>query len=232
MRVERWTKENKPLRIMRVETVPISKLKLHEAVIKEELDNFCKSLKSKGIFFRPILVDRKTFVVLDGHHRVEGLKRLGAKMVPAIFIDYFDDEVGLYTWFPIIWHKKEDVIRLLSSIATIDYRPLEEAKALVDKKEAELCIISSGDADAAVVKGDTEEILSELSKHFTFEYVDTLDFVKHILPDKGVLLYRHVPTKEEVIALAESGGVFPPKTTRHHLPYRYQDIRVRLSTLY
>ena len=48
----------------------------------------------------------------------------------------------------------------------------------------------------------------------------------------GTVLYRRAPTKDEVISKALAGEVYPPKTTRHYLPFRYQDIRIKLSHLF
>ncbi|MCE4609043.1 MAG: ParB N-terminal domain-containing protein [Desulfurococcales archaeon] len=42
---------------------------------------------------KPIIVDRDTHVILDGHHRYTALNILGAKYVPAYLINYNDDSI-------------------------------------------------------------------------------------------------------------------------------------------
>ncbi|MHC1604546.1 MAG: ParB N-terminal domain-containing protein [Candidatus Methanofastidiosia archaeon] len=231
MGIERWTKEDKPLRIMRVEMVPISMVKPHEAIIEEEVKDFIKSLKSKGIFFRPILLDKENYVVLDGHHRVEGLKRLGAKTVPAIFLDYTDDEIKLYTWYPFVLASRKDVKKVVGGVCKLECVDLKKGKELVDSGKADICLLFSSSKSSMVAFGDIEEVIREINNNFTLEYVDTLDILKTFDKDRGVVFYRKAPTKEEVLAIAKEGRVFPPKTTRHYLPYRYQNIRVKLTYL-
>jgi len=56
-----------------------------------------KSLKNKilkdGIWIRPICVDKKYFLIMDGHHRLEVAKQLGFKYIPCKLYNYDDVEV-------------------------------------------------------------------------------------------------------------------------------------------
>ncbi|MEM1873152.1 MAG: hypothetical protein QXF57_00995, partial [Acidilobaceae archaeon] len=58
-----------------------------------------------------ILVDSKTLVILDGHHRVEALKLLGCKLVPALLVDYDSDCVQVSSWRVGTSVAKDDVRR-------------------------------------------------------------------------------------------------------------------------
>jgi len=232
MGVERWSKQKKPLRIMRVEMVSIDEILPHEHIIEEEIESFCASLERKGVFFRPILLDKKTHVVLDGHHRVEGLRRLGAKSIPAVLIDYAnDDEMEVHTWYPIVWEDRDKVVSVLEGDAKVEHMGESEALTTVNDGSATFCTLPPRDGDVIVITGVHETLLERLMEAFSVEYCDTADMANQI-GDKGVLLYRRDPTKEEVIRHAKEGDLLPPKTTRHHLPYRYQDIRVPLSKLF
>lgn len=48
----------------------------------------------------PVLVDRNSFVILDGHHRVLALKRLGCGVIPSYLVDYRDPGVEVTVWEP------------------------------------------------------------------------------------------------------------------------------------
>ncbi|MEM1550822.1 MAG: ParB N-terminal domain-containing protein, partial [Candidatus Bathyarchaeia archaeon] len=48
-----------------------------------------------GVLKKPIVVDETTKVIIDGHHRVEALRLLGCKRVPACCVDYTCNEIGL-----------------------------------------------------------------------------------------------------------------------------------------
>jgi len=76
--------------------VDIHKLRCHEAVDKGRLAALQKQLEVSGIIYRPIIVDRRSYVILDGHHRYTVLKHLGAKKIPVHFVDYFSSDVRVY----------------------------------------------------------------------------------------------------------------------------------------
>ena len=233
MGIEHWTKTNKPLRIMRVEMVPISMVHPHEAVIGHEVEEFCNSLTNKGVFYRPILLDSNTYVVLDGHHRLAGLKHIGATKIPAILIDYQNDEIELYTWFPAVWAYQEELASfLVKNDLEVGKFPFSTGKKKVDSGESAFCTYRETEKYSMVINGDSESILDILSDKYHVEYVDTLDFSKEFPPDKGELLYRRSLTKDEVIKAALEGRTYAPKTTRHYLPFRYQDIRVKVAHLF
>ena len=124
--------------------VDIGSLKGHEEVIPDNLDQREKKLLSKG-FYKPIIVDRSSMVILDGHHKWTAAGRLGLARVPVIMVDYLDDE-----------------------------------GVLVD-----------------------------------------------VWPNCG----RDSITKNEVLDMGSSGDVFPPKTSRHTLPFEIPSISVPLGEL-
>ena len=91
--------------------VPIDSLRPHEQVIEEHVVELLEDIRSRGVLIRPILVDAKTLIVLDGHHRVEALRRLGARWVPAVLVDYDDDScVRVGSWRPG-WRVSKGLVR-------------------------------------------------------------------------------------------------------------------------
>lgn len=95
----------------RIELVPIDLLKPHEQVISEHVIELLEDISRRGILIKPVLVDEKTLVILDGHHRVEALKRLGAKLIPAVLVDYDDDNcVTVDSWRPD-WVVTKNLVR-------------------------------------------------------------------------------------------------------------------------
>ena len=127
--------------VVLVETVS---LRGHEEVIPDNLETRTSKLLSKG-FYKPIIVDRESMVILDGHHKWTAAKSLGLARVPVVMVDYLVDE-----------------------------------GVLVD-----------------------------------------------VWPDCG----KESITKTEVLEMGLSGDVFPPKTSRHTLPFNIPSIRIPLSEL-
>ena len=115
-----------------------------EKVIPDHLETRPSMLLRKG-FYKPIIVNRESMVILDGHHKWTAAKSLGLARVPVIMVDYLVDE-----------------------------------GVLVD-----------------------------------------------VWPDCG----KESITKAEVLEMGVSGDVFPPKTSRHTLPFKIPSIRIPLSEL-
>ena len=59
----------------------------------------------------PIIVDRGTNVILDGHHRFAAADKLGLGLIPAILVDYPDSEISVSSWRSGIEIGSDDVIK-------------------------------------------------------------------------------------------------------------------------
>jgi len=78
-----------------VSIVEISRLKGHERTDEVRLRNLRDEIKSDGMLMRPIVVDEKTNVILDGHHRMEALGLLGCSRIPVCYVDYTSERIGV-----------------------------------------------------------------------------------------------------------------------------------------
>ncbi len=76
--------------------VPIDILKPHEGVIESYIDYIAKDIMASGYIKYPIVVDSRTLTILDGHHRVEILKRLDIEYIPVFLVDYLQDYIDVY----------------------------------------------------------------------------------------------------------------------------------------
>jgi len=124
--------------------IEIGSLRDHEEVIPDNLEKRTSKLLEKG-FYKPIIVDRGSLVILDGHHKWTAARLLGLERVPVMMVDYLLDE--------------------------------------------------------SVIVG--------------------------VWPDCG----RESITKDEVLEMGFSEGVFPPKTSRHVFPFNIPEIRIPLEDL-
>lgn len=67
----------------------------HEETKPARLDTLLERFRKERIIDLPVIVDRATGVIIDGHHRVSVLRILGAKLVPCVEVEYLTDEVTL-----------------------------------------------------------------------------------------------------------------------------------------
>ncbi|GAB6148246.1 ParB N-terminal domain-containing protein [Stetteria hydrogenophila] len=95
----------------RLGLAPLARLRVHEQVIESHVLELVREILESGVVIRPILVDSKTMVILDGHHRVEALRRLGRRLAPAVLVDYDDECVTVSSWRPG-WRVTKELVRM------------------------------------------------------------------------------------------------------------------------
>lgn len=87
-----WSEED-------VELVPLQWLKVHEEIKPRNRDKLLEMTKRWGGYTKPLIVDKNTGAILDGHHRHSIASMLKLKRVPAICVDYTGDStIELDVW--------------------------------------------------------------------------------------------------------------------------------------
>jgi hypothetical protein len=76
----------------------IKALKEHEEIRPDYLEELKNQILWDGILKMPIAVDKNTCIILDGHHRLHALKRLGCKKIPVVLVDYQSPEIEVIAW--------------------------------------------------------------------------------------------------------------------------------------
>ena len=79
--------------------MPVETLLPHEQVEGKQVDKLERMTLRWKAYTKPLLVDRKTGTILDGHHRAEVAKRMELQCLPCVLVDYLeDDRVTLTVW--------------------------------------------------------------------------------------------------------------------------------------
>ncbi|NQV12737.1 MAG: ParB N-terminal domain-containing protein [Parcubacteria group bacterium] len=81
--------------LLPIKTIPISQLKPHEQICPDHLLCLQQKISRDRIFTHPIVIDRTTKIILDGHHRCQALKRLGHAKIPCILVNYRSCQVAI-----------------------------------------------------------------------------------------------------------------------------------------
>src|SRR4030066_1431881 len=76
----------------------LEELREHEEIRPDYLEALKNEILCDGILKMPIAVDKNTFIILDGHHRLHALRKMGSKKIPVILVDYQSQEVQVVTW--------------------------------------------------------------------------------------------------------------------------------------
>lgn len=76
------------LKEVNFEMVEVDKLLPIEKFIKNRIPTVKNKILRDGYWTKPVVIDKKHHLIMDGHHRFEVAKRLGFKKIPAISYDY------------------------------------------------------------------------------------------------------------------------------------------------
>ncbi len=84
---------------MKVDLVPVELLRPHEETIDKKVDQLEKMTHRWGAYVLPLVVDKRTGVILDGHHRHQVALRLNLISLPCVCVDYLgDNTIELEVW--------------------------------------------------------------------------------------------------------------------------------------
>ena len=79
--------------------MPLEILRPHEQILPKKVDQLERITHRWNAYTKPLLLDRTTGTILDGHHRYNVAKRIGLLCVPCVLIDYLDDDsIELDLW--------------------------------------------------------------------------------------------------------------------------------------
>ena len=214
--------------------IETDKLHDHEQINPNYLQKLIEQIKKDNELRYPIIVDKYSYVVLDGHHRYFALKALGCKKIPAFVVDYYSPEIKVDRWCPVMRTKREvdTVFKALESDG-FAIREVESEKVLrvvvqagqavigfvIDGDKIRYYIVqSSGRGYYEAISCIRNAILKLNGKEL--EYIAGSHKAVKMLQDGELAMAIIIPklSKEKIIETASKGHVLPPKTTRHVLP--------------
>lgn len=87
-------------------------------------------IRNDGFFTEPILVDKDTRIILNGHHRTEACKKLGFTKIPCIVVDY-QGEITVTTSRGNKPVTKEYLLSRLSPFKTVNFPQLRKSDIII-----------------------------------------------------------------------------------------------------
>lgn len=121
-----------------IRLILIGKIHEHEAVDPVNLVLVKEKIRKTAVFKVPIIIDKHTFIVLDGHHRLQSCKELGLQKIPCILVDYLRDKtIKVFSRRPEISINKQRVIEMGLSDNVF---PHKTTKHHIPKRIKNLCI--------------------------------------------------------------------------------------------
>jgi len=222
----------------------LSMLHIHEEIIPERVEELVTRLDADGAFIHPIIVDKRSLVVLDGMHRVAAAEEMSLRLIPVCLVDYSNPLIRIGCWYRMfkgISDLANAGVVLSESGMKGEPRPYSEAVSLVESREAITAIFNrSGCLAARCEAQDIREryaVIREVENRFRVRghrmgYATDKDAPTAIASGEyGAGLVTPTVTKREVLENALGGHLFSQKTTRHVIPARPMNVNVPLGWL-
>ncbi|MFH0884401.1 MAG: hypothetical protein V1861_01700 [Candidatus Micrarchaeota archaeon] len=220
-----------------LEVWEVKNLLSHEQIISQNLKRLKEAMLNIGHLVDPLIVDKKTGVVLDGNHRLKVLEIIECPHATVQALDYMSDEIGVGTWYPTVSFNADEVFHLDSlKHEKVDYAA---GKAAIDSlkapfmlmgKDKECHLINPGSYKLMEMVEEQNYVFSLLEKG-SVDYIPDEEIEKAHSMGKSVL-YRRAYTKEEIVKAAQAHTPFPPKSTRHKIPGRIIRLNMKLGWLH
>lgn len=215
----------------------VKSLLSHEQVISYNLKRLKEAMLNLGQLVDPLIVDKKTGVVLDGNHRLKVLEIIECPHATCQSVEYSGENVRVGTWYPTVSLKPDEIFHLDSlKHEKVDY---EAGKQAVDAlkapfmlvtKDKECHLINPGSYKLMEMVEEQNYIFSLLEKG-TVDYIPDEEMEKCLQAGESVF-YRRSYTKDEIVKAAQGHTPFPPKSTRHIIPGRIIRLNMKLGWLH
>ena len=113
----------------------------HETHFPQKAEQILNRLEREKLYqLSPILIDKDSKVIIDGHHRFEALKKYGAKEIPCILCNYSDPRIIVFE--REIGGKNIDKQEIISNAKKHNLYPQKFTCHAVQNKEGEFIHIS------------------------------------------------------------------------------------------
>jgi hypothetical protein len=82
----------------KISIIKNSLLRQHEKIRKHHLEELSSQIKKDGFISDPIIVDKNTMIILDGHHRFNAIRQLGLTSSPVYLVNYKNRKIKVTSW--------------------------------------------------------------------------------------------------------------------------------------
>jgi len=115
------------------------KILVHEMYDDAHMIYLSRVISRSQIFTHPVIVDKRNFILLDGHHRYFALlKQLGGTHIPAILINYDDNSlISVSSWRSDVQVDRKGVRQ---AAFTGELLPIKTSKHILSFNPGSVCI--------------------------------------------------------------------------------------------
>jgi len=227
--------------LAKLELRETASLLTHEQTIAKNLKRLKEAMLNVGQLVDPLVVDKKTSVVLDGNHRLKVLSIIECPLAACQQVDYDDPRIKVGTWNLAI-NKPLDQILHDGSVKLEKVDCSAGREAMCSSKTAFMaiepgkdktqsaCFLEPGSYKLKELVEEQNYILSTI-KDADVKYIEDTRTDEYLAMGYTVFC-RRAYTKEEIIKAARDHMPFPPKSTRHEIQDRIIRLNMKLGWLH
>jgi hypothetical protein len=204
---------------------PVSALLPHEETIPPKTEKLVAEMAKEGIQRDPLIVDNDSGTVLDGMHRLSAFKKLKLEYAVCHLVDYSSHSISLQRWVRVYQVRRPELVPpMLDGLGLNRRTTLSDAFDLVENRKAALAVMDSsgcrvGPAGGSVLSQSfslvrqLDSVFSTLGWTTSFAAEDEIDIVMQDPKNLVAIIPRL--TKQDVLTAAQTGQLFPWKTSMH-----------------
>lgn len=199
----------------------IDSLRGHEQTDPLHLEKLRKEILRDGYQRDPIIIDARTNVILDGHHRSEIFRSMGLTRIAVYRVDYSDPGIEVRSWYPTFNADPKIVANTVG------------LRLGGDPTGTGSGIVLAWGRGKREIAGDRIRTMGALVGRFFIVYARDEDEARRMMSSGRAKAFLVMPavSKGDVIRCALSGNKLPPKTTRHVFPRKPRPVFVPLGDL-
>ncbi len=189
--------------VKEVVLMPLDALVPHEKTSKDRVQWLKNNILETSIIKRPLIVDENTYTVIDGHHRLEALRQLGARYAPVVLANYSQDIESIGTWTIFLRYNNARLAEIIDTH--------------VKRGPSTLIIIGEKGIERIKVDAvDAYHVLHYLFPEYHEKYCNSRGVAStRYLPKGTSIVLRPRLTPYDITRIAVSKEPLPPKSTKH-----------------
>ena len=223
----------------RISMIDTDELKPHEEVVESTVIKLVNAIQREGLLRDPLMVDKDDYVILDGMHRYNSLKRIGCRFIPCCLFDYNSPLIKVGAWFRLFTVENpesvaEEVLanlkysKLKTDVASSTY----DAQTIILTKDGTTFTLTQprDPLDRAREAIALEKLLVQRDHPVT--YLSETSAIQQLKSsDANFMVTLPVFSKEQIREVGLKGQLLPHKVTRHVIPSRPLAFNVPLNLL-
>jgi hypothetical protein len=226
---------------LRLSIIEIEELKPHEEVIEEVVERLSREISADKVVHDPLILDQNDYIILDGMHRFNALKRLGCRFAPSCLLDYRSPKIKVGSWFRLFTVDDPiPVAQTLLSKMTLNYSKRKVNADTMSYDSESIILTKDGTIFSLPSPLDPVErcrTAVKVEKHLVNDghdvtYLSEANAIQRLKSDTANLaIAMPIFRKEEIRDFGLEGRLLPHKVTRHVIPSRPLAVDIPLTLL-